>query len=123
MSAVAWAGIAVAGGLGAVARLLLDGAVSARARGSFPWGTLVVNLVGTFALGVIAGAALGGDERSVAATGLLGSLTTFSTWMLESQRLGEEGERRLMWLNLAGSLALGLLAVEAGRLLGQALGS
>lgn len=121
MSVAAWAGIALAGGLGAVARLLLDAAVSGRAGGSFPWGTLAVNLTGTFALGVIAGAALGGDWRAVAATGLLGSFTTFSTWMLESQRLGEDGERRLMWANLAGSLVLGLIAVEMGRLIGQAL--
>ena len=115
--------VALGGSLGGCGRFWLSGVIARRVGETFPWGTLVVNLIGTFALGVIAGAALGGDERSVAATGLLGSFTTFSTWMLESQRLGEEGERRLMWLNLLGSLAVGLLAVEAGRLLGQALGS
>lgn len=121
MTTIAWIGVAMLGGLGAVGRLLLDAAVSARTGGRFPWGTLAVNLSGTAVLGVLAGAALGGDARVVAATGFLGSFTTFSTWMLESQRLGEEGDVRRLWLNLALALLLGLVAVELGRLIGGAL--
>ena len=53
----------------------------------------------------------------IGATGLLGGYTTFSTWMFESQRLGEDGELRLGVVNLAGSLVLGVIAVWVGRAL------
>jgi CrcB protein len=64
---------------------------------------------------VLAGASLEGDARALAATGLLGSFTTFSTWVADSRRLG----RRAGALNLAVSLVLGLLAVWIGRELGR----
>jgi CrcB protein len=112
--------IGMLGGVGALARFLLDGAVSRRGR-SFPWGTLAVNLSGAFLLGVLAGAAVGGDAYRFAATGLLGSFTTFSTWMLESHRLGEDGQLRLGVANLLVSLVLGVLLAWLGRELGTAL--
>ena len=114
-------GVALLGGAGAVARFLLDGAVAGRAGRSFPWGTLAVNLSGAFALGVLVGAALGGDALRLAGTGLLGAYTTFSTWMLETHREGEDGRTREAALNLAVSLALGLGCAWAGRELGVAL--
>jgi CrcB protein len=114
-------GIGVIGGLGALARFALDGWVSGRAGRLFPWGTLAVNLSGAFVLGVLAGAAVDGDAYRVAATGLLGSFTTFSTWMLEAHRLGEDGRPRLGLANLVGSLVLGILVVWAGRELGAML--
>jgi CrcB protein len=116
-----WVGVALAGGVGALARFALDGAVSARTGARFPWGTLVVNLSGAFALGVLHGADLGGDALLLAGTALIGSYTTFSTWMLESQRLGEDGDLAGMWLNLALSLAAGLAAVALGDVVGGAL--
>jgi fluoride exporter len=111
-------GAALLGGVGAVARFLLDGAVSrALGRRAFPYGTLAVNLSGALALGVLSGAAVRGDAYEIFGVGLVGGYTTFSTWMLESHRLAEEGEgrERLAALNLVGSLALGLLAVWVGR--------
>jgi CrcB protein len=114
-------GIGLVGGLGAVARFLVDGAVAARVLGEFPLGTLVVNLSGALALGILAGAALGDDASRLLGTGLLGAYTTFSTWMFESQRLGEDGELRLGAINLLASLVLGLLAVWVGRHVGAAL--
>jgi len=107
-------GVGFLGGLGAVARVLLGAAVDARADSPFPWGTLVVNVTGAFALGVLAGAGLGGDAYTLAATGFLGAFTTFSTWVVDSRLLGV----RLGGANLAVSLALGLLAVWVGRELG-----
>jgi fluoride exporter len=107
-------GVGVFGALGAISRFLLDGAVSARAGSVFPWGTLAVNLTGACALGAVA-SALSGDALLLAGTGFLGGYTTFSTWMFESRRLGEDGELGLAALNLFGSLALGLLAVWVGR--------
>jgi CrcB protein len=106
-------GIGLLGGVGAVARFLLDGAVTARAGTSFPWGTLAVNLSGAFALGLLVGVA--DDTYRLLGTGLLGAYTTFSTWMLESHRLGEDGRLRLGALNFALSLVAGVAAVWLGR--------
>ena len=109
-------GVGLFGAVGAIARFLLDGVVSARADSSFPWGTLVVNLTGAFALGFVTGK-LSGDAQLLVGTGLLGGYTTFSTWMFESHRLGEDGELRAGVVNLLGSLILGILAVWLGRTL------
>ncbi|MBX5468657.1 MAG: fluoride efflux transporter CrcB [Thermoleophilaceae bacterium] len=121
MSAAAWLGVAAAGGVGALARFLLDGAVSLRAGSRLPLGTLVVNVSGALALGLLSGASVGGSALLVAGTGALGSYTTFSTWMLETQRLAEDGEGRAALANVAVSLAAGLAAAALGRTLGAAL--
>jgi fluoride exporter len=116
-----WIGVAVLGGIGALARFALDTAVSQRAGSAFPWGTLTVNLSGALVLGVLAGADVAGDALLLAGTATLGAYTTFSTWMLESHRLGEDGEPARMWLNIGGSLAAGLVAVALGKAIGGAL--
>ena len=118
---IVWLGVAALGGLGAVARFALDSAVSQQAGSGFPWGTLAVNLSGALLLGLLAGADVAGDALLLAGTAALGSYTTFSTWMFESHRLGEDGERRLAAANLAVSLAAGLLAAVAGWLIGAVL--
>jgi fluoride exporter len=115
------AALAVVGGLGAMARFLLDGAVSSRLGRAFPFGTLAVNLTGAFALGALYGAAVGGDALRLAGVGFLGAYTTFSTWALEAHRLGEDGRTRLGLANLLVSLALGLGCAWLGRELGAAL--
>jgi CrcB protein len=111
-------GLGALGGLGAVLRFLLDGTVSRRLGRAFPYGTLAVNLSGAAALGVLAGAAVQGDAYKLWGVGLLGGYTTFSTWMLESHRLAEEGRGGLTLINVAGSLVLGVLAAWLGRHLG-----
>jgi CrcB protein len=121
VSAALVLGIGVLGGLGAIGRFLLDGAVSRRLGGAFPWGTLAVNLSGAFALGILVGAALSGDASRLLGTGLLGAYTTFSTWALESHRLGEDGRPGLGALNFALSLVLGVAVAWAGRELGAVL--
>ena len=115
------AAIAVLGGLGALARFLLDGAVASQLGRAFPFGTLAVNLTGAFALGALDGAAVGGDALRLAGVGFLGAYTTFSTWALEAHRLGEDGRIRLGLANLGVSLALGLGCAWLGRQLGAAL--
>jgi fluoride exporter len=95
--------------------------VSARWGRQFPLGTLAVNLTGAFTLGVLVGAGIHGHALLLVGTAALGSYTTFSTWMFESHRLGEDGERRLAAASLAVSLAAGLLAALAGWLTGTAL--
>jgi CrcB protein len=116
-----WLGVALLGGVGALARFTFDAVVSERAGGGFPVGTLAVNLSGALLLGLLAGVSLVGDGLLLAGTALLGSYTTFSTWVFESHRLGEDGDVRLLWLNLALSLLAGVAAAELGRLLGGLL--
>jgi fluoride exporter len=118
VSALVWVGLAAAGGLGAIARFVLDTAVSERAGRALPFGTLAVNLTGAFVLGALSGAGVGGDALRLAGTGFVGAYTTFSTWMLESHRLAEEGERSAAALNVAGSLVLGFGAAAPGRAVG-----
>ncbi len=121
MSALAWVGAAVLGGCGAILRFLLDSAVSARATSAFPYGTFVVNISGAVLLGLVVGAALGGDEAILIGTATIGSYTTFSTWMFETHRLVEQGDVARAFANAAVSLAVGLCAVYVGRVLGGAL--
>jgi CrcB protein len=121
MTLVVVLGIGLVGGVGAIARFVLDGALSARFGRAFPFGTLAVNLSGAFTLGVVVGAALDQDAYRLIGTGLIGAFTTFSTWALESHRLGEDGELRLGVLNFAVSLVLGVAAAWAGRHLGRLL--
>lgn len=120
-STLPWIGLGALGALGALGRFTIDRAVSARWPSDFPFGTLAVNLSGGFALGALVGLGVTGDAILVLGTGLLGGYTTFSTWMFEAQKLAEDGEWRLMWLNLAGPLVAGLVVTGLGWLLGGAL--
>jgi CrcB protein len=121
MSVALWCGVALLGGVGAVARFVLDWFVSLRLGFRFPFGTLAVNVSGAFLLGLLAGAAVRGDVRLLAGTALLGSYTTFSTWMLETQRLGEEGRQGLAVANVVLSVAIGLGVVALGHAIGAQL--
>ncbi len=121
MIVVVWVGVMLLGGFGAVARFSLDRAVSKRFARSFPLGTLVVNLSGAFLLGFLAGLALHPHLALLAGTGFVGSYTTFSTWMLETQRLGEERQVAVAFANVAVSVALGLVAAWVGQAIGTAL--
>lgn len=114
-------GVGLLGGAGAVARFLLDGGISGRLGGAFPYGTLAVNLLGSFVLGLLAGAALPARASTVLTAGLIGAFTTFSTWMFESHRLGEDQRGALATLNVLVSLVLGVACAWAGRKVGLAL--
>jgi CrcB protein len=116
--------VAVGGAFGAVARFAIDGWVSERTGGLFPWGTLVINLSGAFLLGLLATlaidrAVLSPDIRPIAMIGFLGAYTTFSTWMLDCWRLMQDGAWALAVANLVGSVLLGLVAVGLGVALGR----
>lgn len=118
--------IGVGGFLGAVARYLVDGWVLSRTGADLPWGTLVINLSGSFVLGVLFALAidraiLSPEIRGPLMIGFLGAYTTFSTLMLESWRLFEEGSTMLGLANLVGSVVLGLIAVVGGLALGRTL--
>jgi CrcB protein len=117
-TALLWGGVALLGGLGAVLRFLVDRAVTARTTGRVPVGTFVVNITGAVVLGLLAGAGVHGGALLLAGTAVAGSYTTFSTWMLESHRAGEDGRPMALALNLAGSLLAGLAAVWLGWAIG-----
>ena len=119
--AALWAGIGLVSGAGACLRFLLDGVVERGRAGSFPLGILAVNGLGSLLLGLLHGTGVSGDDLLLSGTALLGSFTTFSTWMVQSERLAAKGERGLALANVAGSLAVGLSAVVAGWALGAAL--
>lgn len=112
-----WLAVGVLGGAGAIARFAIDALVSANAGARFPLGTLLVNLSGALVLGVLAGVALSEEGYLLAGTAAIGSYTTFSTWMLESHRLAEDGRRWLLAANIAASLLLGVGAAALGKAL------
>lgn len=113
--------VIVCAGLGAVARFIVDGLVQSRLLGEFPFGTLVVNVGGCFALGLLAGLHTPHRTMLVLGTATVGSYTTFSTWMLETHRPAQDGERGLAWQNVGWSLAAGFASVILGRALGGLL--
>jgi CrcB protein len=116
--------VGIGGFFGAAARYLVDGWVSAATGGTFPFGTLLVNLSGSFALGLLFAltverAALASDIRAPVMIGFIGAYTTFSTWMLESWRLVEDGALVAATVNVAGSVLLGIAAVFVGLAVGR----
>lgn len=118
--------VGVGGFAGAISRYLVDGFVSDRTGGGFPWGTLVVNVSGTFLLGLLFAmtmerAILPAEIRGPVMIGFIGAYTTFSTYLLESWRLIEDGAWAMALANLGGSIAIGLVAVAAGMIIGRAI--
>lgn len=119
MSPLLFLAAALAGGVGAVLRYLLDLGVARLVGRRFPWGILIVNLTGSFALGLVATALP--DAAFVLGAGLLGGYTTFSTAMLDAVALWRDGERGAAAFDALGMLLLGLLAAGLGLALGSAL--
>jgi CrcB protein len=121
MTAAVWAGVVLIGGIGAVLRFIVDRAVATRVARSFPYGTLTVNISGAVVLGLLSGLTLSHNVALLAGTAFVGSYTTFSTWMLETQRLGEE---RQIWpaaANIVVSIVLGVAAAWLGQWIGEQL--
>lgn len=117
--------IGIGGFVGANLRYWIGGWVAQRASVLFPVETMLINVVGSFLLGLFMTLALhyvwAPEWRQVIAIGGIGSFTTYSTYEYESLRLLQQG---LWWqagLNLFGSLVLGLIAVTLGVLLGRRL--
>ncbi|HET7495693.1 MAG TPA: fluoride efflux transporter CrcB [Candidatus Limnocylindrales bacterium] len=118
--------IGLGGFAGAITRYVIDGAVSERTAGAFPFGTLLINVSGSFILGLLFAlttdrAILPAEIRGPVLIGFIGAYTTFSTWMLESWRLVESGVVSLALANLLGSVALGIVAVGVGLLVGRSI--
>lgn len=122
MSALAWVLVAPAGALGAVARYSTGRLVMAVSGRGAPWGVLTVNLLGAFVLGVLSGAGPARGVLLVAGAGFLGAYTTFSTWMIETEGMAEQGRISAALLNVVSPLIGGIGLAAAGFALGAALG-
>ena len=121
MNAALWTCVALVSGTGAVLRYALHSAVQRRRADAFPLGTLAVNILGSLILGLLHGAGVSGDGALLVGTALLGSFTTFSTWMFETEFLADEDHGSIAAANVAISLVLGLAAVAAGWAVGAVL--
>lgn len=122
MTPLLFAGIAVAGGIGAAARMVLDGLIRSRLAGATPWGTIAINVSGSLVLGFLTGLAAGNllptELFLIIGTGFLGGYTTFSTASYETIRLLEQ---RAWWASAMsglGTLVLATTAAGLGLLLG-----
>jgi CrcB protein len=115
--------VAAAGGVGAVARLVFDGLLRSWLRVGFPIGTTIINVTGSFLLGLVTGLALAHglapEWRAVLGTGFLGGYTTFSTASYETVRLAQQRRYRAALVNGVGMLVLALAAAGLGLWLGQ----
>ncbi|OBJ26361.1 camphor resistance protein CrcB [Mycobacterium colombiense] len=120
-TALVWVGVVLIGGVGSVLRFVVDRAVARRLSRPFPLGTLAVNISGAALLGFLGGMALDKDVALLAGTAFVGAYTTFSTWMLETQRLGEERQLRAALANIVVSVLLGEAAAFIGQQLAQQL--
>jgi CrcB protein len=120
--------IALGGALGSVLRFWLSGLVAAQVGETFPWGTLVINVTGSFIIGFFATlsgpegrAFVGSDTRQFVMTGICGGYTTFSSFSLQTLNLARGGEWLRAGGNITGSVVLCLVAVWLGHLLAATL--
>lgn len=117
MTPLLFALTAVAGGIGAAARYATDVGISRLTGTRFPWGVFVINVLGSFLLGLVT--ALLPEAAFIVGVGLLGGFTTFSTAMVDTVALWREGAGRAAAFNAAGMLVFGILAAAAGLVLGS----
>ena len=119
--------ISTGGAIGALLRYAVGGwAQRLSATGAFPMGTLVVNVTGCLAIGLIvelaeSRGAVSPEARTFLVIGVLGAYTTFSAFANESLNLARAGNVWLAWVNIMGSVLAGLFAVWAGRALAHAI--
>lgn len=118
--------IGIFGFIGAISRYLLSGWVYGIVGTRFPYGTLAVNIIGSFLLGFLFKLTTGrvileADLRTALTVGFIGAFTTFSTFSLETFNLLEEGSWALAALNIAASVIVCLLATWGGVVLARSI--
>jgi len=121
VSAQAILALAALGGAGALARHLTVFAVAQRSGDRFPLGTLSVNLAGSLILGLLVGAGVTGTTLTLLGAGLLGSYTTFSAWIADSDGIARQHRPQAAAVNIFLSLFAGLAALIIGRAAGVLL--
>lgn len=113
--------VALAGGIGAALRFIVDGMIRERSTGRFPWATGIINVTGALALGVVTGLSIATAQHAIIGTGLLGGYTTFSTASFETARLAHDGRYRAALANGLVMLAAAVAAASLGFWLGTQL--
>ncbi|CAN5248338.1 fluoride efflux transporter CrcB [soil metagenome] len=125
MNPLTFALLSLAGGVGAALRFWVDGVVRSRFTGTYPLGTTIINVSGSFILGFITGVTLGGILAEplffILGTGLMGGYTTFSTASFETVRLVQQRRWAAAFMNGVGMLVLSVLAALLGLALGRVL--
>jgi CrcB protein len=116
-----WLLVALGAAAGAPARYLTDRAVQRRVLGVRPWGTMTVNVVGSFVLGLLASAGPGQGWSALVGTGFCGALTTYSTFGYETVRLASSGDSWGAAWNVGISTFVGVAAAALGWSLGSAI--
>jgi len=116
--------VAVGSALGGVARYWCSGIIANLVGETFPWGTLIVNVVGSFLIGLIATVSgtdgrfiISAEARQFLMVGILGGFTTFSSFSLQTLTLARDGQWLLVGANVMGSVVLCLIMVWAGHML------
>ncbi len=122
MTPVLFVFVALCGGAGAGLRYVGDLAVTRIVGARFPWATLLINITGSFALGLLTGAAAGTEALLLIGTGLIGGYTTFSSVAASSAVMAAERRTLAAVTNTFGTLALTMAAAAAGIALGGLLG-
>lgn len=120
--------VAIGGAIGTIARYWLSGAVAGAIGETFPWGTLAVNVTGSFVIGFFAALTgpdgrlfVGSTTRQFVMTGICGGYTTFSSFSWQTLNLMDNGEWVRAGAYICASVALCLIAVWAGALLAGTL--
>ncbi|MCX8453327.1 fluoride efflux transporter CrcB [Paenarthrobacter ureafaciens] len=110
--------LALAGGVGAAVRFIVDGLIRSRLRTALPWATILINVSGSLVLGFVGGLVVRGHApdslQLVLGTGFLGGYTTFSTASVETIRLVQSGRTGLALTNAVGSLVASVGAAAVG---------
>lgn len=115
--------VALGAAVGAPLRYLVDHAVQTRHDSVFPWGTLIVNITGSFLLGLLLALPTGPALTAVLGTGFCGALTTYSTFSYETLRLAQDRSHLRAGLNVLISIVAGLGAAYSGLCLALAINS
>jgi fluoride exporter len=126
---MAWIWVALGSAVGGMLRYWCSGVVARRVGEAFPWGTLVVNVIGSWVIGLFAALTAGtgplaaeSATRQLIIVGLCGGYTTFSSFSLQTLNLGREGEWGRAISNSLASVILCFIAVAIGWLTGEVLG-
>jgi CrcB protein len=128
MPIMVYLAVAAGGALGTVARYWLSGVVANAFGQTFPWGTLIINVTGSFVIGLFGALTgpdgrfvVGGTTRQFAMVGLCGGYTTFSSFSLQTLNLANDGEWLAAGGNILGSVVLCLFFVWLGAVVGAAI--
>lgn len=111
--------ISIGGFFGAICRYTISKFTQVRYKTGFPFGTIIVNLLGSFLLGLIYGIQINGQINALLGIGFMGAFTTFSTLKLESEQLRKANKYQVMYQYLFLSYGLGLVLAFCGILIGK----